>query len=203
MRVPNSVHEQHPWRIRELARDFTLEDVWELPARGGAGDFPLLLEVFRAFDPENQTSLAARFLWRVREVLGNVFGWDEKVTLPIPGATESRIAERLPADLRGTASSVSLAPLPFEPVYLTRDEFAAEISNSTVHGILHLAWAPQPDGSFCGQMAVYVKPRGMLGRLYMPLIRPFRYAIVYPAMMRRIERAWDARMASRPSDTMS
>ena len=42
-------------------------------------------------------------------------------------------------------------------------------------------------------MAVYVKPRGLFGTGYMALIRPFRYRIVYPALMRQIERAWNAR----------
>jgi hypothetical protein len=32
-----------PWRIREIAPDFTVEDVWALPVYGGAGDFPALL----------------------------------------------------------------------------------------------------------------------------------------------------------------
>jgi hypothetical protein len=44
-------------------------------------------------------------------------------------------------------------------------------------------------------MAVYVKPRGRLGKGYMALIKPFRYWIVYPALMRQIERAWNARTA--------
>ena len=30
-------------------------------------------------------------------------------------------------------------------------------------------------------MAVYVRPRGLLGKGYMALIKPFRYLIVYPA----------------------
>jgi hypothetical protein len=37
-------------------------------------------------------------------------------------------------------------------------------------------------------MAVLVKPNGLLGTTYMAAIRPFRYLIVYPAMMRQIER---------------
>jgi hypothetical protein len=37
-RLPNAAHESRPWRIREIAPDFTLEDVWALPANGGAED---------------------------------------------------------------------------------------------------------------------------------------------------------------------
>ena len=55
-----------------------------------------------------------------------------------------------------------------------RDEWAAELSNGTVHAVLHLAWVEQGDGRHRGQMGVYIKPRGKLGATYMALIRPFR-----------------------------
>jgi hypothetical protein len=42
-------------------------------------------------------------------------------------------------------------------------------------------------------MAVYVKPNGLLGVVYMAAIKPFRYLIVYPALMRQIGREWRAR----------
>ena len=56
MRLPNAVHESRPWRIREIAPDFTLEDVWALPVYGGAGDFPALLEVMTSRDLARQAS---------------------------------------------------------------------------------------------------------------------------------------------------
>jgi hypothetical protein len=74
-------------------------------------------------------------------------------------------------------------------------ELAAELSNQTVHAVMHLAWVDRGAGHYQGQMAVYVKPRGRLGKGYMALIKPFRYWIVYPALMRQIERAWNARTA--------
>jgi hypothetical protein len=46
-------------------------------------------------------------------------------------------------------------------------------------------------------MAVYVKPRGLFGKGYMALIKPFRYWIVYPALMRAIERMWTRRGPNR------
>ncbi|MCC2627248.1 MAG: hypothetical protein K0S14_898, partial [Thermomicrobiales bacterium] len=73
-------------------------------------------------------------------------------------------------------------------------EFAAELSNRTVHDVMHLAWVDQGEGRYQGQIAVYVKPRGLLGKAYMGLIKPFRYWVVYPAMMREIERAWKRRV---------
>ncbi len=43
-------------------------------------------------------------------------------------------------------------------------------------------------------MAVLVKPNGLLGALYMTAITPFRYLIVYPAMLRTLERQWRQRL---------
>ena len=44
-------------------------------------------------------------------------------------------------------------------------------------------------------MAVLVKPNGIFGAAYMKAIAPFRHLIVYPAMIREIEREWPTRMA--------
>ena len=46
-------------------------------------------------------------------------------------------------------------------------------------------------------MAVYVKPRGLLGKGYVALVKPFRRWIIYPALMRQIERAWNTRIRSK------
>jgi len=48
-------------------------------------------------------------------------------------------------------------------------------------------------------MAVYVKPNGLLGTAYMAAIKPFRYAIVYPALMRQIEWEWRTLSPIHPS----
>ena len=182
-RIPNAVHEAGPWRIREIAADFTLEDVWALPACGGGEDFQVLLDHLTSLDPGSSTSLPTRVLWGVRDLLGKWFDDLGRISvpadeatgdrLPIPGTDEVSLATRLPADLRGTATGLDLRSLPFEPLYRTEDEWAAEISNQTV--------------------AVYVKPRGRLGNAYMGVIKPFRYLIVYPALMRQIEREWAAK----------
>jgi hypothetical protein len=204
-RLPNSVHESHPWRIREIAADFKLEDVWALPVQGGAEDFPVLLELLASSDPANAESLPTRFLWRLRDLLGRGFdlgrtsapvdgGRDGSAgELPIPGTSETSLAGRLPDDLRDTAADVDFGSLPFVPLYRTDVEFAAEVSNRTMHGVMHLAWADRGAGLYQGQMAVYVKPHGWFGEAYMALIKPFRYLIVYPALMRQTERTWNGR----------
>lgn len=202
MRLPNSAHESRPWRIHEIAHDFRLEDVWALPANGGAQDFQALLELGASMDPANADSLPTRALWRFRDLLGRWLDLGRISTsaneagdgqLTIPGTQETSLADRLPPDLRGTATDPGFDSLPFTPLYRTDDEFAAEVSNKTVHGVMHLAWVEQGEGRYQGQMAVYVKPRGRFGQGYMALIKPFRHLIVYPALMRQFERAWNAR----------
>lgn len=212
MRLPNAAHESRPWRIRAIVPDFILEDVWALPAQGGAADFPVLLELMADSDPANADSLPTRLLWRLRDRLGSWFdlggisapvedGGDGAGGLPIPGTNETSLAERLPEDLRDTAAEIDFGSLPFVPLYLTDTEFAAEISNRTVHGAMHLAWVGQGDDRYQAQMAVYVKPRGRFGQAYMALIKPFRYLIVYPALTRQTERTWNARIARRAAPT--
>jgi hypothetical protein len=200
MRIPNAVHAAQPLRIHELVPDFVVEDVWALPTVGGAGDFPTLLDVFANLDFPSSTSLPTRVLWDIRDLLGRWFDLgridgtaDSVARLPIPGTSETSLAARLPDDLRGTTDTDLGSP--FTALYRTDDEYAAELSNRTVHAVLHLAWVEQGDGRYHGLMAVYVKPRGQFGQAYMPLIKPFRYLIVYPALMRHIERAWTERVA--------
>jgi hypothetical protein len=213
MRLPNAAHESGPWRIRAIVPDFTLEDVWTLPAvNGGIEDFQTAIEMAVSFDPANAESLPTRVLWGVRDRLGSWFGlgrisapidsgWDDAAgKLPIPGKNETSLTDRLPDDLRNTAADLHFDSLPFAPLYRTDFEFAAELSNQTVHGVMHLSWVDQGEDRYQGQMAVYVKPRGPFGKGYMALIKPFRYWIVYPALMRQIERAWNTRL-NRPRST--
>ena len=61
-----------------------------------------------------------------------------------------------------------------------------------MHGVLHVGLVPDGDGLYRAQMAVLVRPNGRLGELYMMAIRPFRHLIVYPGMIRQIEREWRA-----------
>src|ERR671922_217424 len=76
------------------------------------------------------------------------------------------------------------------PDFRLEDEFAAETANETMHGVLHIGLVPDGSGGYRGQMAVLVKPNGLFGNAYMVAIRPFRHLIVYPRMLREIEREW-------------
>lgn len=192
-RIPNAVHRERPWRIHEIAAEFHLEDVWALPTPGAtAEDFSLFVEEFVTASTAQSPSRAARVLWKLRWTLGELLGWDDPETGV--GSRVPSIAERLPADLRDRPGPV-FEELPFTSLYLTDDEWAAEVANRTVHGIMHIGWAPDGDGGRRGEMAVYVKPNGLFGSAYMASIKPFRHLLVYPPMMRQIERRWRARKA--------
>jgi hypothetical protein len=191
MRLPNTAHTSRSWRILELTRDFRLEDVWALPTPGGPDDFPRLVALIASGDPSRNPSGAVRTLFAIRWKVGELLGWDPDVgqTAGLP-----TLRDRLPADLRDASPCPQFAALPFTSVYLTHDEWAAEIVNRTVHGIMHIGWVPDYDGGYRGEMAVYVKPAGLLGTGYMAAAAPFRHRLVYPPIMRGIARDWRARV---------
>ena len=189
-RLPNSAHTSRPWRIHELTQDFQLEDVWALPTPGGPDDFPRLVDGFASSDPEERSPRAVRALWALRWKLGELLGWDDEDSGV--GSRVASLRDRMPADLRDGPAGPDFAELPFSPLYLTDDEWAAEVANKTVHGVMHLGWVPDGRGGYRGQMAVLVKPNGLLGSAYMAAIKPFRHLVVYPSLMRRIEADWRA-----------
>jgi uncharacterized protein DUF2867 len=196
MRVPNAAHTARPWRIHELASDFRLEDVWTLPGRGGPDDLPRAVELITSYDPAHSTSFPVRNLFAIRWKLGALFGWDDPDDGV--GGRVPTLRDRLPADLRHSAAP-QFDALPFTSLYLLTDEWAAEIANKTMHGILHLGWVPDPADGYHGEMAVYVKPNGRFGQAYMAAIRPFRHLLVYPPILREYERRWEARAGDRAS----
>ena len=196
MMLPDSAHTSRPWRIQELTAGFRLEDVWALPTPGGLEDFPRLVQQIAAGDPSHDSSRASRTLFAIRWKIGKLLGWDS----PDAGHATQRptLRDRLPPDLRDGPAGPDFGALPFTSLYLTTDEWAAEIVNRTVHAVMHLGWVPDRAGGYHGQMAVYVKPDGLLGTAYMAAIRPFRHLIVYPAMIRQIGRAWRRRSEHSP-----
>jgi Protein of unknown function (DUF2867) len=109
------------------------------------------------------------------------------------------LRERLPEDLREGPSGPVFDALPFTSLYLLADEFAAEVANQTMHGVLHLGWVKDEHGGHRGQMAVLVKPNGAIGNAYMAAIKPFRRRVVYPAMIRHTGQVWRSRRRPVPT----
>jgi Protein of unknown function (DUF2867) len=187
MKLSNSEHFSRPWRIHDLTPDFRLEDVWAVPTPGGCDDFLRLVQMVATVGRGRQRFSVVSMLFAVREALGQVLGWDGQEAAADP--TRPSLRNRLPTDLRDARSIVQPA-MGFTPLYQTDDEWAAELINRTVHGVMHLGWVPDGGGGYRGQMAVLVKPNGLLGHAYMAAIKPFRYLIVYPQMLKGIGQKW-------------
>ena len=193
MKLPDTAHTSRPWRIHELTPDFRLEDVWALPVDAGPDDLPELVETLADVLRTGGSSPAVRSLVAIRLKLGTLLGLDADDTGV--GARVPTLRDRLPADLRDAPSGPTPPGVPFSALYLTDDEWAAEIANRTMHGVVHLGLVPDESGAIRAQMAVLVKPNGLIGQAYMALIKPFRYLLVYPALLRGLGRAWQARPA--------
>jgi Protein of unknown function (DUF2867) len=197
-RLPRAAHTARPWRVHELTEDFDLEDVWELPTPGGPDDLARVVQQFAVRGTDGVPAVL-RALFAVRWKLGELFGWDK----PDSGVGErvDSLRERLPADLLEGPRGPDLRSVPgreaadgpavFSSVYQTHDEWLAELSNKTVHALMHIGWVADDSGSgYHAQMAVLVKPNGRLGKAYMAAIRPFRHVLVYPLLLRWIGRKW-------------
>lgn len=152
----------------------------------GADGFLRLVQRLAANDPARSPSAAVRALFAIRWRMGALFGWDSPATGL--GSRVPTLRDRLPDDLREAPAGPEFVALPFRSLYLLDDEFAAEIANETVHAVVHLGNVRDESGAPRVEMAIYVKPNGLLGSVYLKAIRPFRHWIVYPAMLRAFER---------------
>ena len=135
---------------------------------------------------------AARVLFSLRLWLGRLFRWDRS----IHDRAETSYLSRLHPALRAR-SQVQPGTMQsgFRTLYLLEQESLAEIRNATVHAFLCAALRPQP-GGYRLYWAIYVRPTVWWTGLYMATIEPFRRFVVYPAMFRRMRRAWVGRYGS-------
>jgi len=192
MKISNSEHLNHPWRVHSLLPDMKVEDVWLLPVK--LDDKQTIGEVQAVFAQaikETSNRGVAGLLFKFRFFLGKVFGWDEKVnstsTLPV-GSIRARYAGQ---ESLGPADFSSKGFDSFIPVYSLEMESLAEIENKTVLAALHLGKVALGQHQFGIQMTVYVKPKGLFGETYMQLIKPFRLYIVYPFLLKLIGKQWE------------
>ncbi|GGX29178.1 DUF2867 domain-containing protein [Streptomyces noursei] len=197
MRLPRTAHTDRPWRVHEIADDFTVEDVWALPTPGGPDDLARLVRQIAEglVGGVKGEGLVSRTLFAVRWKLGALLGWDTADSGI--GTRLPSLRDRMPADLRKGPQGPDLGSSPFTSLYQRDDEWAAEMANKTVHAVMHIGWVPDGSGGYRGQMAVLVKPNGPFGNLYMAAIKPFRYLGVYPALMRSIGREWQTNASRR------
>ncbi len=209
MRIDKEQHSRHPWKVHGLAADFELEDLWQFPIsaspeRGHSLSIFREKVFLRVFEDLGKRGLAG-WLFRLRGAMGRLFGWDRPGKSGPTGFWERESVRARYLRMHGNGGGNSAQAVKdaegepsFRAVYELEDEYLTEISNQTVHALLHLGWVPLASGKHGVQMAVYVKKRGLLGRVYMKLIKPFRLWIVYPTMMRLVGREW-RRFAGEPA----
>ncbi len=200
MQINKESHVARLWKVHNIAKDFALWDVWEVPIAATntqTENFQSFYKVTLATlkTMETKTTVVS-FLFTLRYWISNVIPLDKNVnTLPIPGCTETTVKSRLTREeleqsKTGKAIQLNTTDLEFRPVYLFQDESLHEISNDTVHGLIHFGWIKKNDNFYTASLAIYVIPRGMIGKVYLKLIEPFRRYIVYPAMMKSIKAIW-------------
>ena len=66
-----------------------------------------------------------------------------------------------------------------------------------MHAFSSLSIRPAP-GGYLVYWAIYVQPVHRFTRLYMRAIAPFRRLVVYPAILRKVQRAWAERYGATP-----
>ena len=170
-------------RAHELLHDVPLYDVSvvDLPG-GGAGRS---VADIRTLESAAAPSRIANALYGVRQFLGRVFDWDRAPMRPEESLL-SRLSER---DRRDSEIPPGTRDGPFLLLYQFPSEALSETRNATVHGYVCTALARTATG-YRLYWGVYVRPVSRLTRPYLIAIEPFRRFILYPAMLRRIRRAW-------------
>jgi len=177
-------------RAHELLRDIPLYDVSILDLPGG-GPGRSIADI-RMLDSSTPSSRIAVVLYGARHFLGRMFGWDRRAIRPeetlAPNLSERdrRESEVIPGTRDGA----------FLVLYQFPCESLRETRNATVHGFICSALARTPTG-YRLYSAIYVRRVSWLTRPYLIAIEPFRW-ILYPAMLRRIRRAWVRAYGSDP-----
>ena len=118
-------------------------------------------------------------------------GWDEGPSDP---PAESLLTRLDDTDRARSWIEPGTRDGPFTVLYAFEREALGEIRNATVHAFSAMALESTEVGSRLF-WAIYVEPVGRITPLYMALIDPFRRAVVYPAILRRMHGAWRNRFA--------
>ena len=206
IRLNKKQHPKRLWKVHRITNDFDLWDVWHIPIKADNSKtenfntfYTIAVKSFLMI--ESRKSITS-FLFKIRFLIGKIFHFDKNInTLPIPDCKETSIKQRitnqdLKQDKGGKRIKSKNIGLDFPSVYLFEQESLHELSNDTVHGLVHLGWI-KVDNYYTATLAIYTKPRGKMGKIYLKLIEPFRHYIVYPAIMKSIKKEWQKNMLSK------
>jgi Protein of unknown function (DUF2867) len=187
MRVESSEFRKLDLRCHALLSDARLHDVWAITLEdGGRGR---TMRDVHAVLPSALSSgnRAVRSLFALRLAIGRRFGWDEGRHDPSAQSYVQRLTDE---DQARSLVPPATRMAAFRVLYLFADEAVYEVRNATAHAFLAAALAARADG-YVLYWAIYVKPVSRLTSLYMAMIDPFRRLVVYPALIRQVEAAWE------------
>ncbi|WP_422360971.1 DUF2867 domain-containing protein [Reichenbachiella sp.] len=190
----NSHLSQH-WQAHDIVSGFRIEDIWHLPINIKP-ETPIrhVQETFVEAISQIGTKGFAGLLFKFRNWLGKLFNWEDSTIsnaeLP-PGVLKKRYSAK-------TKTPIEEMPKGgfdhFDLVYQLDQEVLLEIENKTVQAAIHLAKVVDEQEANA-QMTIYVKPNGLLGRVYMLIIKPFRHWVVYPALLKMLANQWNRKYA--------
>jgi hypothetical protein len=187
MRISEEAFRQLPLRVHAFLADVPVHDVWALHLHGNV-EGGTLRELQARFMHDNMQRVnpIVKSLFWLRGRLGNLFGWDEAMPQALTSSYLHRLTE---ADRAQSLDPPGSASGPFRVLYAFDNEVLCEVINRTVHAFSLMAMTPAPHGHTV-YWAIYVKKVSWLTPLYMTLIDPFRRFLVYPMLIRSMERTW-------------
>jgi uncharacterized protein DUF2867 len=189
MRIDRDEFRARPLRVHALLHDVPLQDAWAIPLSGG-GAGRTVQDVRAAMVAGREAAPAVvRGLFRLRHRIGALCGWDHQR----PAWTSDSYADRLsPADRARSLVAPGTPDGSFRLLYRFEDEQLSELRNATVHAFASLSLRPTP-GGYVVYLGVFVRPVHRFTGLYMGAIAPFRRLVVYPGLIRVMQRAWAKR----------
>ena len=195
MRLPPSEFRKIDLAVHAFLEDVPLHDAWTIHLSGG-GPGRTVRDVLDLFDRVDQSQLnpVVRALFAIRTGLGRLFRWDDALHRP---SSPSYVARLSAADHTRSLEQPGVQRGVWRVVYTFEDEALREVINRTVHAFVLLALRPTTAG-YTLYWGIYVKPVGRLTAVYMALIDPLRRLLVYPDMIRRIERSWPRMWSNGP-----
>jgi len=189
MRLDADEFRARPLRVHALLHDIPLEDAWAVPLSGG-GAGRTVQDVRAVMLAGRETAPAVvRGLFRLRRHIGALFGWDDQ--RPAWNA-ESYVDRLSPEDRARSLVAPGTQDGSFRLLYRFEDEQLSELRNATVQAFASLSVRQTP-GGYLAYLGVFVQPVHRFTRLYMAAIAPFRRLVVYPAIIRKVQRAWAER----------
>jgi hypothetical protein len=138
-------------------------------------------------DVEMEVGPITQALFRLRTLIGRILRWDEAKELVESVSFISRLNEEDRArSLIAPGKPAGISRI----LYQFENEMLGEIVNRTVHCFWLMATERIANG-YALWFAVYVKKLNRFTPIYMALISPLVKWIIYPAMLKGVERRWE------------